>query len=228
MTITISSDIRLRAKRLRVVSWSMLVLIFASLGAGTWFFINASSLSLSDDLRQAESRAQQIDILRAREKAVGSLLDRLRIELQAELQNPATPGRGAMAKRLEEQTAQTEHDLSLNRKSIDDIASKQAQDAKVPAVISTQFINTVLTRVLVVILLGYLVQLLAGQYKYALRMASHLDSTADAIELHLSGGASLDLVTLIKALSPSGVDFTGKSELQLSLLTEMLKNAGSK
>ncbi len=108
------------------------------------------------------------------------------------------------------------------------MSSEQAQDATLPTVASPQFINTVLTRVLVVVLLAFFVQLLAGQYRYALRMASHLDTTADAVELQLAGVGHQDLVAILKATTPAGIDFTGKSDLQVSLLTDLIKSMRQK
>lgn len=230
-TTTLRTQIRKRAARYRLISWSSLILILASLAAGTWFFVYASDLSLKDATRQAEFRAVQIGALTAREKKETENLDVLRGRLQAEIRGQSgsgVQGKGPVALGLENEITRQQYELEKVRKEMSDLLSDQVKDSKAASVLSPQFINTVLTRVLVVVLLAYFVQLLSGQYRYAHRLASHLDNTADAIELHEAGVPQDQLAALLKATSPDAIDFGGKSELQVSVLTDLLKRQASK
>lgn len=230
-TTSLKVLIRKRAARYRLVSWSSILLILASLAAGTWFFIYASDLSLQDARRRAGFKAIRIGELQASETREEWNLDRLRKQLEKEIAGQAgsgTVGKGVVASGIMKDIEKQQFELEKIRKEKSDLFADEVKGLKDASALSPVFINTVLTRILVVGLLAYFVQLLSGQYRYAHRLASHLDNIADAVELHEAGVPHAQLAALLKATSPDAIDFGGKTELQISALTELLKRQVAK
>jgi len=115
------------------------------------------------------------------------------------------------------------HDLRLLREKLINDNNVVENGKNSSPVLSVQFINTTMTRILVISLLVFLVRILSNQYKYTMRMSSHFHSIADAIEL--LSDEKIDhklLVSLVKGMNTGNFNFSEKAEVPMGLLAELL------
>ncbi len=185
-------SLRRRALGLRLASWFILCLTFASILLGLYIFTSAGDIArrdiysyqLEDTLRYRErDLREQISLLRERVDASNAENKPLAIE---ELQKL---GAGV-------QTSTEEVRASLQK--MDQIYGSNER--------LLFFISATSTRVGSILMLIFLVQILLSVYRYSIRMVSYYEARADALLL-FAGHNAEQLQSFVNTLSADKVEF---------------------
>jgi len=172
--------VRRRSARLQVASWMSLTLVIIVVSGGAVFFWYAGSIAAADATATAPAEYQ---VLLRQEKDLKDAVDNYQQQIQSTIlrRDGTGAGCGPVCADLMRRSDSLRAELTSTRTRIAEIDRTKSSPSVEPITSST-FINTTLTRILVVALLVFLVQILASQYRYSLRMSHHFDQVADAIE----------------------------------------------
>jgi len=225
--VKLASGLRRRAISLRRYAAWILTIIVVVLLSGIAVFVAAGTLANRETTTAVdENRRALLDVLRAsraaaelERKKVMEQRDYAEERFRREMTGQGGSGRmgsGPIARMIEVQISELDDRRRSLEAQIADIDQRLPQLA-IPAAKSipaeAQFaslISAISTRVGAIVLLLFLVQILVPLYRYNVKLASHYESCADAIDLLLVSGVSAPLelfIGLASALSPSGVEF---------------------
>jgi hypothetical protein len=178
------ASLRLRARRLRVAARFSLMLIVLSLGTGIMLFVRAGAISAKDQVYRAsyvyDVQTEQIGRLNVLSQQLDSLVAR---------QVLTSPEKDSIRAAI------------LNQVTAPVASKPVATTNRLNDLVATQ-----VTRVGVVLMLLFLVQILVTLYRYNMRLAAFFDARADALLVH-SEWTRLPLQDLTLVFAPDNVDF---------------------
>ncbi|MDC0715684.1 hypothetical protein [Nannocystis bainbridge] len=230
--VFLAAHLRRRARGLRTQSWFILLAIVSSIGIAIWIFVRADSFGalaeIEKRMRQATSVLNESHAAfqaglpfqeKEREKVSLTFKGLRDYEKKGLLLSDEYADRPwvVAASVCEAQKAQAD-------KLIEGFAELQKSTAfQSESRLETYLITTLSTRVGIVLMLVFLVQILVSLYRYNSRLANACESLADAMFVrHHSPEQSLE--KLSKLFASHSVDFGASPKAPLASLEQVLKD----
>ncbi|MFZ6181290.1 hypothetical protein [Nannocystis pusilla] len=183
----LASDLRRRAAFLRMQCLVVLVAIVAAIGVGVWVFVRADTFG---HLARTETLMRDIltRMVETREK-IAAANDF--IQQKDDKPAPIIAEELSEPKRNQEGASELIRDLLIRQEQMavrltDEFAKLQESTAfQAESRFETYLISTFSTRVGIVLMLLFLVQILVALYRYNSRLASSYDAHADAVTMQI-------------------------------------------
>jgi hypothetical protein len=205
--ISLQKRLRERAGRLHVVSWSVLVVIVLVVSVVLGLYLRSENLGDFDRLAGGiEELRRQVFLLKNSEKIL------LAVDLGATDDEETKLLRLIMG------------DVAKSRIRADRVLDglEYSSDLRAPDSLDHALLGVISTRVGIVVLGVFLVQILVSLYRYTARLASFYDAKADALGL-LPSTEGVGLRVLDQILTPASLDFGSVKPLSDRVVEAALK-----
>jgi hypothetical protein len=197
-----------RARRLYFQAQLVLLLILGTLGAGIYVFATAERLTRTPITRISEA------------------LERTRREIsmyRTELSEIPAPAAGATSSVINNQVLGILTELQPQIEAAQKTVVSRADDFT-----TSSLVSTLSTRVGIVLMILFLVQILVTMYRYNSRLAAHLEGRAVALQLaSLQQDQKWQITELINLFSGDSVDFGKLPPTAIQSFADLLKQAAA-
>ncbi len=203
----LTKSLRTRASRFRYVAYFALIGSVIILATSIYLFLNASELSLMDNVNLLKFKTIQLRELTNQRDNLAMELKGVQQRFQEEItEGYKNLGIGPVAVQLQRRM----DDLALQLKIMDDRIAKQSNiltNEKQNELSISQVVTTSVTRFMVLGTVIFLVQILINLYKYNMRVAGHYKAVADALDLSKPPLSEDNFISIAELLSPNKIDF---------------------